>query len=83
MIGFSNRGWEDYVYWQSTDKAQVKRINALIKDMLRHPFEGIGQPEALKHEWSGYWSRRIDQEHRLVYKVTDTIIIIAQCRYHY
>ncbi|WAC49626.1 Txe/YoeB family addiction module toxin [Asticcacaulis sp. SL142] len=83
MIGFSNRGWEDYIYWQSTDKAQVKRINALIKDVLRHPFEGIGQPEALKHEWSGYWSRRIDQEHRLVYKVTDAIIIIAQCRYHY
>lgn len=83
ILAFSEKAWEDYLYWQATDKAQVKRINALIKDILRHPFEGIGNPEPLKHEWAGYWSRRIDQEHRLVYKVTEAQIIVAQCRYHY
>ena len=83
IIAFAPKAWEEYIYWQSTDKAMVKRIYALITDMSRHPFEGIGMPEALKHEWSGYWSRRIDQEHRLVYKVSNAQIIIAQCRYHY
>jgi toxin YoeB len=83
MIAFDEEAWDDYLYWQSTDKAVVKRINALIRDVLRHPFEGIGNPEPLKHNWSGYWSRRIDKEQRLIYKVTDTEIIIAQCRYHY
>lgn len=83
IIGFSPQAWEDYLYWQATDKAQVKRINALIKDITRHPFEGIGQPEALKHEWSGFWSRRLDQEHRLVYEVIGNQVTIAQCRFHY
>ena len=75
--------WEEYVYWQSVDKKIVKRINALIKDIQRHPFEGIGQPEPLRHDFSGYWSRRIDREHRLVYKVDGQSVIIAQARYHY
>ena len=65
------------------DKKTLKRINTLIKDIQRHPFEGIGDPEPLKHNWSGYWSRRIDRTHRLVYKVTDSALLIAQCRYHY
>jgi toxin YoeB len=82
-ITFDEVAWDDYLYWQSTDKAMTKRINTLIKDISRHPFEGIGQPEALKHDWSGYWSRRIDQEHRIVYRVTNDAILIAQCRYHY
>lgn len=80
---FSTKAWEDYLYWQATDKAVLKRVNALIKDIDRHPFEGIGQPEPLKHNWSGYWSRRIDQEHRLVYEISDDAILIAQCRFHY
>ena len=83
IVAFSEKAWEDYLYWQATDKATVKRLNALLNDMFRHPFEGIGMPEALKHEWSSYWSRRIDQEHRLVYKVSNAQIIIAQCRYLY
>jgi toxin YoeB len=81
-LTFDPTAWEDYLYWQA-DKAQLKRINALIKDMMRSPFEVIGQPEPLKHDWSGYWSRRIDQEHRLIYRVTDDAILIAQCRFHY
>ncbi len=82
-ITFSTRAWDDYLYWQSSDKSQTKRINALIKDVTRHPFEGIGSPEPLRREWSGYWSRRIDQEHRIVYKALDDGILIAQCRFHY
>lgn len=82
-ITFDPVAWEDYLHWQATDKAQLKRINALIKDITRSPFEGIGQPEPLKHDWSGYWSRRIDQEHRIVYRVTADAILIAQCRFHY
>ncbi|MDE9488326.1 Txe/YoeB family addiction module toxin, partial [Xenorhabdus bovienii] len=66
-----------------TDKKTLKRINTLIKDIARQSFDGLGDPEPLKHNWSGYWSRRIDREHHLVYKVTDTAIIIVQCRYHY
>ena len=80
---FSSKAWDDYLYWQSADKAMLKRINALIKDIDRSPFEGIGQPEPLKHDWSGYWSRRIDQEHRLVYEISGDTILIAQCRFHY
>jgi toxin YoeB len=80
---FSTKAWEDYLYWQATDKAVLKRINALLKDIDRHLFEGIGQPEPLKHNWAGYWSRRIDQEHRLVYEIADDAILIAQCRFHY
>lgn len=83
IISWAENAWDDYLYWQAKDKKTLKRINTLIKDIIRHPFEGVGSPEPLKHNWSGYWSRRIDREHRLVYKVTDTSIIIAQCRYHY
>jgi len=80
---FSAHAWNDYLYWQKTDKAIVKRINALIKDIQRSPFEGIGKPEPLKHALSGFWSRRINDEHRIVYKVTEGNILIAQLRYHY
>jgi toxin YoeB len=83
MLTWAEKAWEDYVYWQHTDKKVLKRINTLIKDITRQPFEGLGDPEPLKHHWSGYWSRRIDREHRLVYKVTDQAVIIVQCRYHY
>jgi toxin YoeB len=80
---FEYTAWEDYLYWQKTDKNLLKKINRLIKEIQRTPFEGIGKPEALKHEFSGYWSRRINSEHRLVYKITDDTTIIIQCRYHY
>ena len=83
IIAWAQNAWEDYLYWQQTDKQIVKRINSLIKETARDPFDGIGNPEPLKHNWSGYWSRRIDRSHRLVYKVTDDTLIIAQCRYHY
>ncbi len=75
--------WEDYLYWQKTDKKKVKTINDLIKEIMRTPFEGKGKPEALKHNLQGCWSRRIDIEHRLVYTVLDDKIVILQCRYHY
>tara|TARA_X000001316_G_C901439_1_gene19529 strand:+ start:412 stop:666 length:255 start_codon:yes stop_codon:yes gene_type:complete len=80
---FAEKAWEDYLYWQRTDKKLLKRINALIKDITREPFEGIGKPEPLKHALSGYWSRRINDEHRIVYKVQDNSLLIAQLRYHY
>ena len=80
---FSENAWEEYLFWQSTDKKVVKRVNNLIKDITRSPFEGIGKPEPLKHALSGYWSRRIDDAHRIVYKVGDDSIFIAQLRYHY
>ena len=80
---FSEAAWKDYLYWQKQDKQILKKINELIKDIKRSPLEGIGKPEVLKHAMSGYWSRRITQEHRLVYKVTDDSILIAQARYHY
>ncbi len=80
---FSSNAWDDYLYWQKTDRALLKRINKLIKDIQRDPFDGIGKPEPLKHNLTGYWSRRINQEHRLVYKVTDDALLVAQCRYHY
>jgi toxin YoeB len=82
-LTFSGNAWEDYLYWQKTDKAMLKRINTLIKEIQREPFAGIGKPEPLKHSLSGYWSRRINDEHRLVYKVVDDQIFIAQLRYHY
>lgn len=82
-IIFHDSAWEDYLYWQSIDKAIVKRVNELIKDIRRSPFQGIGKPEPLKHQLAGFWSRRIDREHRLVYAVVDDAIVIAQCRYHY
>jgi toxin YoeB len=80
---FAEEAWEDYLYWQRQDKKILKRINLLIKEISRHPFEGIGDPEPLRHNWSGYWSRRITREHRLVYKVVEDAVWIAQCRYHY
>jgi toxin YoeB len=82
-ILFAENAWEDYLYWQQTDKKILKRINLLIGDIHPEPFKGIGKPEPLKINWSGYWSRRINKEHRLVYKVQDDTISIAQCRYHY
>nr|WP_221283274.1 Txe/YoeB family addiction module toxin [Mucilaginibacter lappiensis] len=75
--------WEDYLYWQITDKATLKKINALIKEIERNPHEGSGKPEPLKHNLAGWWSRRINLEHRLVYKVDDGSVFILQCRYHY
>lgn len=83
MLSWAADAWEDYLYWQRTDKKTLNRINSLIKDIERQSFSGLGKPEPLKHPWAGYWSRRIDREHRLVYKVTDEAIIIVQCRYHY
>lgn len=82
-LTWSVHAWEDYLYWQQTDKKLLKRVNALIKDIMRNPFDGIGDPEPLKHNWSGYWSRRINRKHRIVYKVEDSTLVIAQCRYHY
>ena len=82
-LTFAPKAWDSYLYWQKTDKAIVKRVNALIKDIQRNPFEGIGKPESLKHALSGFWSRRINDEHRIVYKVTGDNILIAQLRYHY
>ena len=82
-VQFSTRAWEDYVYWQTADKKMVTKINSLIKEILRTPYEGTGNPEALKHQWTGWWSRRITQEHRLMYRVVDESIEIAQCRLHY
>ena len=80
---FDEVAWEDYQHWIQTDKKVLKRINSLIKDIKRSPFNGIGDPEPLKYDWSGFWSRRITKEHRLVYSVKDDEILIAQCRFHY
>ncbi len=82
-IIFSDNSWEDYIYWQTTDKKNLKRINLLIKEIKRTPFEGIGKPEPLKHQLKGCWSRRIDNEHRLVYEVSHEEIRIISCRFHY
>ncbi len=76
-------GWEDYLWWQAQDKKTMKRINLLIRDMQRSPFDGIGKPEPLKDNLSGWWSRRIDEENRIVYRVQDDAIVIASCRNHY
>jgi len=82
-LTWSAEAWEDYLYWQDTDKKTVKKINELIKDASRTPFEGKGKPEPLKHNLAGFWSRRITSEHRLVYAVSDDALLIASCRYHY
>lgn len=80
---FSEHAWEDYVYWQRTDRKILQRINTLIRESQRAPFAGIGKPEPLKHGMSGYWSRRITDEHRMVYKVEADALFIAQLRYRY
>lgn len=80
---FSEQAWEDYVHWQKTDKKLLEGIHVLIQDISRSPFEGIGKPEPLKHALAGYWSRRINDEHRIVYRIADGSMLIAQLRYHY
>lgn len=80
---FSENAWEEYLYWQKTDRKVVVRINALIREIAREPFTGIGKPEPLKHALFGYWSRRITDEHRIVYRIDGENILIAQLRYHY
>ena len=82
-LAWTEEAWADYVYWQSQDRKTLKRINALIAGVLRTPFEGIGKPEALRENLSGFWSRRIDQANRLVYAVETEQITIISCRYHY
>ena len=85
IVGFATKGWEDYQYWVQNDKKIVKRINILLEDIKRSPDDsnGIGKPERLKENYQGYFSRRITSEHRLVYKIFDDLIVIAQCRFHY
>ena len=80
---FAEQAWEDYLYWEKTDKKLLERVNALIRDVTRSPFSGIGKPEPLKNALSGYWSRRINEEHRIVYKIVDGSVFIVQLRYHY
>lgn len=75
--------WADYLYWQAADKSTLKKINALLKEIERAPYEGSGKPEPLKYQLTGWWSRRINLEHRLVYKVEESTVVILQCRYHY
>jgi toxin YoeB len=82
-ITFSKNAWEDYTSWLSEDKRMLKKINELIKDIQRTPYEGMGKPEPLKYDLAGLWSRRIDREHRLVYQVNESEILIYSCRYHY
>jgi len=85
IIGFADKAWEDYIYWQQNDKKIVKRINLLLADIKRNPNDsnGLGKPERLKGSYQGYFSRRITSEHRLVYKIIDNVIVVAQCRFHY
>lgn len=83
QLMFSDHAWEDYLYWQRTDKKALRRINNLIKEIMRSPFDGTGKPEPLKHALAGYWSRRINDVDRLVYKPSDDAVLIAQLRYHY
>ena len=80
---FADAAWDDYLYWQQQDRRMVERINKLIKEVQREPFTGIGKPEPLKHALAGYWSRRITDEHRMVYKIDGDSMLIAQLRYHY
>ncbi|MFM9004868.1 MAG: Txe/YoeB family addiction module toxin [Flavobacteriales bacterium] len=80
---FVDESWEDYLFWQKTDKKKLQRINELLKDIARQRYDGIGKPEPLKHQLAGYWSRRIDEEHRLIYSVRGDEILIAKCRFHY
>ena len=80
---FTDESWEDYLYWQQKSKPILKKVNDLIKDISRHPFEVIGKTEPLKHQLKGCWSRRIDQEHRIVYGCSENEVIIISCRFHY
>lgn len=83
LLTWTDLSWDDYLYWQKHDVKKLERINSLIKDCLRSPFAGVGKPEPLKGDLTGFWSRRIDQEHRLVYQYDDGGLFIIQCRYHY
>lgn len=83
ILTFTENAWEDYLYWQKTNKAIIKKINSLLKEIQRTPFEGAGKPESLKYDLAGFWSRRIDKEHRLVYQINDNQILIYACRFHY
>lgn len=83
LVAWTDAAWEDYLYWQTQDRKTLKRINRLIQDARRSPFEGIGKPEPLKENLSGFWSRRIDETHRLIYAVNDQYLTIIACRYHY
>ncbi len=83
MIAWTDRAWDDYLYWQKRDRKILKRINLLIKDIKRHPEKGIGKPEKLRFEFSEKWSRRINKEHRIVYQQIADMVVIFQCRYHY
>ncbi len=82
-LAFTSQGWADYVYWQTADRQILKRVNRLIEDALRDPYAGIGKPEPLKHALAGAWSRRITEEHRLIYLPGEAEVIIIQARYHY
>ena len=82
-IIFSKNSWEDYLSWQKEDRKMLKRINLLIKEIQRSPFHGVGNPESLKYDLAGFWSRRIDREHRLVYQIFDNELLIYSCKYHY
>ena len=82
-IVFSSQSWDDYLYWQKTDKRILKRVNSLIREICRDPYRGAGKPEPLRHALAGYWSRRTTEDHRLVYKVEEDAVLIAQVRYHY
>lgn len=83
LLAWTDEAWSDYVYWQGQDRKTLKRINQLINESLRTPFEGIGKPEALRENLSGFWSRRIDETNRLVYAVDDNYLTVISCRYHY
>jgi len=80
---FVDESWEDYIYWQDTDKKIARRINELLKDISRNSFSGIGKPEPLKYKYKGFWSRRINEEHRIIYQVRENEVLIVKCRYHY
>ena len=80
---FADAAWEDYLYWQKQDRRMVERIDKLIRETQREPFAGVGKPEPLKHALAGYWSRRINEEHRMVYKIEGDSLLLAQLRYHY
>lgn len=83
VIQWDFDAWEDYLYWQGQDKKMLKRINQLVKDICRNPFEGIGKPEPLKGNLTGFWSRRVDEKHRLIYAVEDSAVVVISCRGHY